>query len=198
MSNSFYLSNAPEIAAIKAVVDSIRTTDVPVLTGGIATIAADTGNMRTIDFPNTDAAIAALAATQVTIFDQIVAARTTDLPLADRGQFKINYSVNPGVDDQTLLSITGTGKLIAIHGDIAAGSVGGMYAILDGITINPLVMTANAENWSGIDHEDEVAAVFIESANYHEMNLIYRNTLIIVANNMDEAATKIWIAYTEN
>jgi len=48
------------ITTVDTVVDAIRAVDVPVLTGGIATIAADTGNIRVTDFPTTDALIGAL------------------------------------------------------------------------------------------------------------------------------------------
>jgi len=109
--------------AHKAVTDALRATDVPTITGAIATHKAVTDAIRATDVPAIQAAIAALT-------------------FNPRGQLKILNVTTSSLSYVTALTVTGHGILYYIYCTTAGASTAKLKLTIDGL-LNVVDQTAD-------------------------------------------------------
>lgn len=153
MSNYFYISLAPEIAAldtkidtIDTEVDAIRAVDLPAIDTLIDTVDTVVDSIRSTDVPNIQTNIDANE-TKIDTIDGIVDAiklKTDLLPQNFRGALGVQYFSTANPAFQTALTLSGSGKLI--HTVVKCGNAGDTVELritIDGVLSQPISHTGD-------------------------------------------------------
>lgn len=156
MSNSFYISVAPELSAldtkidtIDTVVDTIRATDVPDIQTNIDANETKIDLIRGTDVPNIQTNIDANE-TKIDTIDGIVDSiklKTDLIPQKVRGNTTFHYLATTSDTQQDVLNITGQGKLNYVSfltGNLS--STVELEIILDGLSGTLITHTGDAIN----------------------------------------------------
>ena len=204
MSNSGYISMAPDIAAVSAlvttvdtVVDNIRAVDVPALAAEHAVIGGVVDAIRAVDVPALAAEHAVLSGENAAIQAVVDAIRATDIGTitaaitakAVRGTFTVtSYAANPGhINYVEIINVTGSGFLHSVNVKTLTTN-GQIRLTLDGVVSNQLTIVAGTD--VAIVRDDTGPSYYIKTCSDVERGYLlfeFKSTCVVEAKQSNGA-----------